>query len=190
MFRQYTSPRRPAIALAAVILFTAGACLAEDFGQPNTALLPAAADWEYARGHWEVTTWIRNEDGDFTQAERKAEVKLWYLPDGLTVQSTFRIGDDAFSTQIRTYDPVQEKWTSQFVNAQRQRRAVTESRRIGGEMVTLNVQGYSGTDAFMSREVDTEISADRFVKLIRRSHDMGGTWGPVVFRMEFDRVVE
>lgn len=173
-----------------IVMSASATGFAEDFGAPNTDLLPAAAEWEFARGRWEVTTWIRNEDGEYSQAERKAAVKLWYLPDGITVQSTFRIGDESFSTQVKTYDPVGEKWTSHFVNAKRQRQSTTESRWISGEMVTLNVHGYSGSDPFMTREVDTEISADRFVKTIRRSYDLGGTWGPVVYRMVFERVNE
>ena len=177
-------------ALSVGAILASASCIADEFGTPDTDSQPAAGQWAFARGHWQVTTWIRNDDGEYSQAERKADVKLWYLPDGQTVQSTFRIGDESFSTQVKTYDPVREKWISQFVNADRQRRATTESRWIDGEMITLNVQGYSGSDSFMTREVDTEISADRFVKTIRRSYDLGGTWGPVVYRMVFERVAE
>ena len=55
-------------------------------------------------------------------------------------------------------------------------------------MITLNVQAYSGSDPFMTREVDSEISDNRFVKTIRRSEDLGGTWGPPIYRMEFNRI--
>ena len=161
---------------------------AQEYGKPDVEFLPESGQWVFARGKWEVTTWVRNEAGEMQQAERKAEVELWYLPDGLTVQSTFRLGNESFSTQLKTYDIESGKWITQFINSKRQRRATTESRWINGQMVTLNVSGYSGKDEFMSREVDGEISADRFVKTIRRSYDMGETWGPVVFRMVFDRV--
>jgi len=170
-----------------VAMLGTSAVLADDYGEPDLAQFPAAADWAFARGQWEVTTWYRNEEGELTQTERKAEVTLRYLDDGITVQSTFRIGDDFFSTQVRTYDTERQKWISHFVNSKRQRQASTESRRVGDEMITLNVQGYSGSDAFMSREVDSEITENRFVKTIRRSDDLGGTWGPVVFRMVFER---
>ena len=39
----------------------------------------------------------------------------------------------------------------------------------------------------MTREIDSEISANRFVKRIRRSEDLGVSWGPVLYRMEFSR---
>jgi hypothetical protein len=176
-----------ALALASLAL-ACSPCVAGEFGEPDISLVPEADQWAYARGEWEVTTWFRNDDGDMQQAERKAKVRTWYWPDGLTVQSTFEIGDDFFSVQIRTYDTTQKKWISHFVNAKRQRRATTESRWTDGEMITLNVQGYSGKDEFMTREVDSDISADRFVKTVRRSYDQGGSWGPVNFRMEFNRI--
>lgn len=64
---------------------------------------------------------------------------------------------------------------------------MTESRWIDGEMVTLNAKGYSNAEPHMTREVDSEISANRFVKRIRRSVDPGASWGPVLYVMEFNR---
>ena len=101
---------------------------ADDFGEPNVALFVEADQWAYARGLWEVTTSFRNADGEMEEAKQRAEVRNWYLADGLTVQSPFRIGDDFFSSQIKTYSKVQKKWISQFVNSKRQRHATTESR--------------------------------------------------------------
>lgn len=160
---------------------------ASDCVEPNTELLPEAGQWMYACGQWEVSTMYRDDNGEMQQAERTAEVDVQYLADGLTVQSIFRIGDDFFSIQIRAYDKDQKKWISHFVNSKRQRWASTESRWIEGEMVTLNLRGYSNAESFMTREIETEISADRYVKRISRSDDLGATWGPVIYEMEFTR---
>ena len=160
---------------------------ASDCVEPNTELLPEADQWLYACGQWEVRTMYRDDNGEMRQAERIAEVDIQYLADGLTVQSIFRIGDDFFSIQIRAYDMAQKKWISNFVNSKRQRWATTESRWLDGEMVTLNLRGYSNSEPFMTREIETEISADRFVKRISRSDDLGATWGPVIYEMEFTR---
>ena len=175
--------------LSAAVLFLALSTLAaaSDYGEPDSELLAEADQWLYARGHWEVTTTYRDEDGDMQQAERVADVVVEYLADGLTVQSTFTIGDDFFSVQIRSYDRSQKKWLNHFINSKRQRWTVTESRWIDGEMVTLNAKGYSNTEPHMTREIDSEISANRFVKRIRRSEDLGVSWGPVLYLMEFSR---
>lgn len=160
---------------------------ASDCVEPNTQLLPEAGQWMYACGQWEVRTMYRDDNGEMQQAVRIAEVDVQYLADGLTVQSIFRIGEDFFSIQIRAYDKAQKKWISNFVNSKRQRWATTESRWIEGEMVTLNLRGYSNSEPFMTREIETEISADRYVKRISRSDDLGATWGPVLYEMEFTR---
>jgi hypothetical protein len=161
--------------------------VAADYGEPDTELLPEADQWMYARGHWEVTTTYRDENGDMQQAERAAAVVVEYLADGITVQSTFTIGDDFFSVQIKSYDKSQQKWLNHFINSKRQRWTVTESRWTNGEMVTLNSKGYSNTEPHMTREIDSDISANRFVKRIRRSEDLGASWGPVLYVMEFNR---
>ena len=75
--------------------------------------------------------------------------------------------------QIRSYDRSQKKWLNHFINSKRQRWTVTESRWIDGEMVTLNAKVYSNAEPHMTREIDSEISANRFVKRIRRSEDLG-----------------
>jgi hypothetical protein len=175
--------------LNAAIIFLALSTLAvaSDYGEPDTKLLPEADQWMYARGDWDVTTTYRDENGDMQKADRVANVVVEYLADGLTVQSTFTIGDEFFSVQIRSYDRTQEKWMNHFINSKRQRWAVTESRWIDGKMVTLNSKGYSNSEPHMTREIDSDISANRFVKRIRRSEDLGDSWGPVLYIMEFNR---
>jgi len=175
--------------LSTAILFLALSTLvvAADYGEPDTELLAESSQWMYARGHWVVTTTYRDENGDMQQAKQAADVVVEYLADGITVQSTFTIGDDFFSVQIRSYDKNQKKWLNHFINSKRQRWTVTESRWIDGEMVTLNSKGYSNTEPHMTREIDSEISSNRFVKRISRSEDLGATWGPVLYSMEFNR---
>ena len=172
---------------AVLLLALSTVTVAGDYGEPNTELLAEADQWTYARGHWEVTTTYRDESGDMQQADQTADVVVEYLADGLTVQSTFTIGDEFFSVQIRSYDKTQKKWLNHFINSKRQRWTVTESRWIDGEMVTLNSRGYSNVERHMTQEIDSEITADRFVKRIRQSENLGATWGPLLYEMEFNR---
>lgn len=88
--------------ISATVLFLALSTLAaaSNYGEPDTELLAEADQWLYARGHWEVTTTYRDEDGDMQQAERVADVVVEYLADGLTIQSTFTIGDDFFPCKL------------------------------------------------------------------------------------------
>ncbi len=88
--------------ISATVLFLALSTLAaaSDYGEPDTELLAEADQWLYARGHWEVTTTYRDEDGDMQQAERVADVVVEYLADGLTIQSTFTIDHDFFPCRL------------------------------------------------------------------------------------------
>lgn len=162
--------------------------LASDYGNMNAEKLPEAAQWQYAIGKWQVTTQYLDEKGELQTAPNKATVIVEFLPDGITLQSQFIMADSFYSVQIIAYDKKREVWVGNFVNSTRQRWTETQSRWVNDHMITLVPRGFSNSEAFMQRSVDTPIKDGHFTKRVDRSFDLGSSWKEGVFVMDFKRV--
>jgi hypothetical protein len=81
-----------------------------------------------------------------------------------------------FSTQVKAYNIKEKKWITKFINSLRQRWTTTTSQRIDGEMITIVPGGYSGKEVHWIKEVDTQITAQGFVKFVYYSMNKGKTW--------------
>ena len=152
--------------------------------------LPEAAQMLFLRGTWEVTIRETKEDGSVEEKPYKPIAMGYYLPDGRTFQVQFMAGGGKwfYSTQLKAFDGKKGKWTNVFVNAKLQRWSSSESQWIDGELITTVPGGYSGDEPFISRERDTEISAEGFVKKLYTSHDEGKTWEEQKMVMIYKRV--
>ncbi|MBT5186765.1 MAG: hypothetical protein HOH19_10455 [Kordiimonadaceae bacterium] len=134
------------------------------------------AQFEYMVGNWQVNMNIRQDDGTFKAIEDTAKVKAFYHHDGRTFQSIFTMENGFYSTDLRTYNVVENEWQIMFLNAKAQRWHKFSASVEEGTMTTIIPGGYSGKEDFDIKVLDLEISDNSFVKHVYQSNDSGQSW--------------
>jgi len=154
----------------------AGDALAEKYGKADPNAPAELAQWMWKRGEWNITIHRRQEDGTMKIEPYISRLKAVYMADGQTFLEEFSVSDTFYSVQVRAYNKTKKKWQTSFINSKRQRWTTTFAEWVNGEMHVNVSGGYSGKEAYLSKELDTEITTNRFVKYVSRSYDNGKTW--------------
>jgi hypothetical protein len=146
-----------------------------DFGHADQTL-PETAQFEYYRGEWVAEMKLKKDDGSFEKLSFVADIKGRYLPDHKTFQTEFSSNTGFFSTDIRAFKRSTGQWEALFLNAEAQRWHHFMSEIVDGRMTTLVIGGYSGHEAFDVKVVDTQMSADHYIKQVYQSVDKMKSW--------------
>jgi len=134
------------------------------------------SQWEFLKGNWKVIMSMKQKDGKIIKLKNPAYIKGYYHKDKITFQQEFSVPGSFFSTQVKAYNLKEKRWINKFINSKRQRWATTFSYWKDEKMVTIIPNGYSGKELYWGKEVDKEITKNRFVKYVYRSYDKGKTW--------------
>ena len=171
-----------------ILLLTAMASLANDpvdsdYGQADISEVAEHAELNFMRGDWTIHISMMQE-GKWQELPDPAHLKAYFHQDGATFQTEFTT-DGFFPTDIRAFNRQTGRWQVRFINARRQRWNQTEYLLEDGHRVTLVPGGYSGSEDFDVKGIDTIESKTEFIRMIYRSSARGATdWRPI-YRMRY-----
>lgn len=144
---------------------------------------------DYLVGRWKVTTYVRDEAGEFRPVEATSFMEGRYLFDGYGVVVEHHVGDpdNFYSLSIITWDEELGRFVVSFHNAKKNRRLIFGAEMQDGALVITNRGGYAQDGDFLYRESDVEITEDSFVKRLHRS-DHGVTWEELGYYFTYERL--
>lgn len=161
-----------------MVLMASDARAQDALGQANPKASESIARLAYMVGEWELTSYVRNEDGVFKANPKTSFFRARYLHDGYSVMNE-SYGEDPngfYGVNIITYDATSEELIFSFFNAKRSRRVEFMAAFEGDDLHIWNQGGYQEKGDYLYRETDTEITNDAFIKRLHRSDDGGKTW--------------
>lgn len=158
----------------------------QDYGFADNSI-PELAQFEYYIGEWKTQMEFKQDDGTFKKLEAVGTIKGKFLDDHKTYQSQFTTDKGFFSTDIRTYNTATKEWNALFLNARDQRWHKFTSRKEDGKMTTVVRGGYSGTEGFDLKVVDTVKTESHYLKNVYKSTDQMKTW-ELVYKINVKKV--
>ncbi len=145
---------------------------------------------DYLVGRWKVTTYVRNQSGEFQPVKATSFMEGRYLFDGygLVVEHHVNDPDDFYSINIITWDDDLGRFALSFHNPKKNRHVTFDARVQDGVFVISNRGGYAQDGDFLYRESDLSITETSFTKRLHRSDDGGETWNELGYYFTYERL--
>ncbi len=178
------------IAAIVAIATAANAGSRNGLARRNDAAPVELEQLHYLVGQWKVTTYVRNDAGEFEPVAPTSFMETRYLFDGYGVLTEYHSNDpdDFYSISIVTWDDELGRFVISFHNAKKNRRVRFEGRMKDGALLVTNRGGYGEKGDFVFRESDVEITKTSFVKRLHRSDDDGRTWIELDYYFTYERL--
>jgi len=151
---------------------------------------PQLEHLDYLIGIWRVTSYSRDDSGEFVAIPGYTCYRARWLYDGHGVQAEYYSNDPTgfYSNSVISWNESRQEFTVQFTNAKRARTIGFTARAGDGGLVVTNRGGYAGKEDYLYRETDRLREDGTVVKSIDRSDDDAATWTELSYRFEMSPI--
>lgn len=145
---------------------------------------------DYLIGIWRVTSYSRDDAGEFVATPGYTCYRARWLYDGHAVQAEYYSDDPTgfYSNSVISWNESRQEFTVQFTNAKRGRTIDFAARAGETGLVVTNRGGYAQKEDYLYRETDRLREDGTIVKSMDRSDDDAETWTELGYLFEISPI--